>query len=271
MRSCLMRPTPLFLPLTLATTIKVAAQQNPGDQLWVYNTGSSVPVEGSPAVGQDGTIYVVAPGTLSAVTNGGSNKWNFPLDIASHGGYSSPAVASDGTVYVSSGKLYAIKPNGSQKWAYQADSENGSPGIGLDQTVYIHGYHLLHAVSSAGTLLWTNRIGGTYIYGSPSLASGRSIYAPNPETGILYALDPPGTTKWMASGIFGESPAIGVNGTVYLTSGGLYAFPQRELTFGFSARTVFRVLTLPAAPSPYPSPTTEQYTRRASEPAAFTQ
>jgi len=74
---------------------------------WAFNIGS--PISSSPAIGEDGTIYVGAnDGRLHAINPpNGSLKWNFSIDGAIH---SSPAIDKDGTIYVGSsdGKLYAI-------------------------------------------------------------------------------------------------------------------------------------------------------------------
>jgi hypothetical protein len=72
----------------------------------------------------------------------------------------------------------------------------------------------------------SNRIGGSYIYGSPSLAPDRTIYAPAPQSQSLYALTIDGGTKWQAGTYFktADTAAIGADGTVYTTGGGLYAF-----------------------------------------------
>jgi hypothetical protein len=64
---------------------------------------------------------------------------------------SSPAIGSDGTVYVGSSDkyLYAINPNGSQKWRFlTGDAVHSSPAIGTDGTIYVgsdDGY--LYAIS----------------------------------------------------------------------------------------------------------------------------
>ena len=58
----------------------------------------------------------------------GSLKWSFPTaNIIT----ASPAIGPDGTVYIVSGdyKLYAIKPDGKQKWASSIARES-SPAIG---------------------------------------------------------------------------------------------------------------------------------------------
>ena len=51
----------------------------------------------------------------------------------------SPSVGKDGTIYVGSmdGKLHAIAPDGTEKWAVKTRGQlNSSPAIGADGTVY---------------------------------------------------------------------------------------------------------------------------------------
>mgnify|MGYP001823841558 FL=1 len=53
---------------------------------------------------------------------------------------SSPAIDSDGTIYVGSGdgKLYAINPDGTEKWDLAIwIIGNSSPAIGSDGTIYV--------------------------------------------------------------------------------------------------------------------------------------
>ena len=199
------------------------AQPEPGTLVWSYESGNTI--AGSPAVAPDRTI-LFANGSFLAITNMGSNRWTFPIAGGSHGGYSSPAIAADGTAYLSGGSLYAVNPDGTQKWAFPADCENGSPAVGFDNGVFIHGYGLLYSLSSGGIMVWSNRIGGSYTYGSPSIAADRSIYSPAPETQSLYAISANGSRSWQAGVSFNtaDTAAIAANGTVYTTGGGLYAF-----------------------------------------------
>ena len=79
-------------------------------RLWSFTTGDVV--ESSPAVGDDGTVYVGSwDSKLYAVTPEGQLKWSFATGDQV---YSSPAVGDDGTVYVGSfdHKLYAVTPEG---------------------------------------------------------------------------------------------------------------------------------------------------------------
>ena len=80
----------------------------PGDEIWSFRFGGS-DVYSSPAVGNDGTIYVGSDDyKLYAINPDGSKKWAYDTG---EWVMSSPTIGSDGTIYVASedGYLYAIK------------------------------------------------------------------------------------------------------------------------------------------------------------------
>src|SRR6266478_2888464 len=69
---------------------------------------------------------------LEAITN----EWAVRIGSASD---SSPGVAPDGTIYFGTwaGKLWALNPNGSNKWTFTTHVEiRSSPAIGADGTIY---------------------------------------------------------------------------------------------------------------------------------------
>uniref|UniRef100_UPI003467EF7C Cell surface protein n=1 Tax=synthetic construct TaxID=32630 RepID=UPI003467EF7C len=72
---------------------------NPNGKLkWKFETGGSV--HSSPAIGQDGTIYVGSNDHyLYAINPNGKLKWKFETGGSVH---SSPAIGQDGTIYVGS-------------------------------------------------------------------------------------------------------------------------------------------------------------------------
>jgi outer membrane protein assembly factor BamB len=213
--------------------------QAPGYPLWSYESG--VTIVASPAIGQNGWVYITIGSQLVALTNGGSNMWTFAMGDAGLGGYSSPAVAADGTFYVSGGGLYAVNADGSQKWMYPAGSGRGSAAIASDNRVYIHGMYL-DALSPSGSFIWSNSIGGSYRYGSPALGERGDIYAPAPESRILHAIVPQGSEAWEVELPYapGNSPAIGADGTVYVTGDGLYALSPAGSTLWVNTTNLFR-------------------------------
>jgi outer membrane protein assembly factor BamB len=202
-----------------------------GNLLWAIKDGgvkwSSVGVgisvdagvaglEGSPAVGPDGTIYVAvfAPArslSLYAINPDGSQKWRRPYSVSS-----SPTVGADGTIYTSSGAgVVAIDPDGNTKWTFASGSTNSSPAVGADGTVYVSSGGGLYALDPAGNQKWTFASGSTN--SSPAVGADGTVYVSS--GGGLYALDPAGNQKWNFTGGSGD-PAFGPDGTIYVSSVG---------------------------------------------------
>jgi outer membrane protein assembly factor BamB len=117
--------------------------RNTGKEKWRFEMDNWV--DSSPAIGDDGTIYVGSHDSyLYAVNHDGTLKWKFKTGTSI---ISSPAVDKNGIVYVGSmdGKLYAVNPDGTERWSikmlsnqeYDKRYVESSPAIGKDGTVYI--------------------------------------------------------------------------------------------------------------------------------------
>ena len=92
--------------------------KKPGTLLWEFTTGA--PVGSSPAIGEDGTVYIGSHDSMVYALDGrtGAKKWEFKT--GSRVG-SSPAIGADGTVYVGSfdNKIYALDgKTGAKKWEF---------------------------------------------------------------------------------------------------------------------------------------------------------
>lgn len=178
-------------------------------------------------------------------------KWTFNIAPNGPGSpfpspfVSSPAIAPDGTLYIGSGNdfLYAINPDGTLKWTYEAGQADGqvmaaSPAIGSDGTIYAASYdRQLYAINPDGTLKWVFPT-KTVLSSSPAIGSDGTIYAggtsldkivyscPNGSVtvtmGGLYAVNPDGSMKWVVplSGTVNSSPVVGSDGTIYIASEG---------------------------------------------------
>lgn len=163
-----------------------------GDRKWVVTVGPKNR-HSSPAVGDDGTIYIGSYTGVAAVRPQDGAMlpgWPFPTEGKVEAG---PVIARDGTIYAgtSKGVFYAINPNGSQKWKVQ--------GLGA--------FLLAPAIGNNGIIY---------------AAGGRTVYALNPANGsILWRYKTGDRIKWSA-------PAIGANKTLYIGSGdhNLYAFEE---------------------------------------------
>ena len=88
-----------------------------------WNASTEGVIFSSPAVAQDGSIYIGSnDNKLHAFNSDGSSKWSFET-----GNWvdSTPAIASDGTIYVGSwdNKVYALNPdNGTKIWEHETNS-----------------------------------------------------------------------------------------------------------------------------------------------------
>jgi len=131
------------------------------------------------AVAFGGTFYATFHNLgLAAFTPAGTFLWNFktkPPAINS----ANPVIASDGTIYFAAGdgNLYALNPDGMQKWA--VDTGRGiaasTPMIAEDGTIYSANGTALIAVSPEGKVLATVPIVGGVV-SSPTLAPNGTIY-----------------------------------------------------------------------------------------------
>ena len=151
-------------------------------------------------------------------------KWRFDTGSVR----SSPAIAPDGTVYVGSDDhhLYAINPDGTEKWRFQTDYFlDPSPAIGPDDIVYAPSCDgNLYSLYPEGGEKWRFQTGDE-IYTSSALGHDGLIfigsYAKN-----LFAINPDGTEKWrfQAGLAVSSSPAISVDGIIYVGSNDNYLY-----------------------------------------------
>ena len=145
-------------------------------------------------------------------------KWNFTTGNL----LSSPAIGVDGTIYVGSydNKLYAINPDGTEKWHFIIGSWIGtSPAIASDGTIYVGSHdNKLYAINPDGTEKW-HFTTGHRVESSPAIGSDGTIYVGSCDN-KLYAINPDGTEKWhfITGDHIWSSPAIGSDGTIYVGS-----------------------------------------------------
>ncbi len=151
----------------------------------------------------NGPRAAIAPAAVPSEP--GRVKWRFRLD----GDYSlqNAAIGADGTVYVNvtGGKLYAVNPDGTQRWVFQAGLGGGAPGpvsVGADGTVYVAGLvpspsgsgnaGAIFAVNPDGALRWVFDDTGGLILAGPNVGPDGNVYAVSRLGGIgLFSLTPP--------------------------------------------------------------------------------
>jgi outer membrane protein assembly factor BamB len=193
--------------------------------------------------------------TLDTSANNGQLKWKFYIQLGVDG---SPVIAADGTIYVAAGDgyLYAINPDGTEKWkssvgAFDTFGNTGSsPAVGADGTIYVQSANVLYAVNPDGSEKWTfpavilpSTDAGAARPSSAVIGSDGTIYATSFADIVLSAFNPDGSQKWTFSGgdLFELGvPAIGADGTIYVGSvggpiGNLYALnPDGSQKWTFS-------------------------------------
>ncbi len=175
-----------------------------GTLKWKYKTSSLR--NGSPAIGPDGYIYVASGPTLYVLDNDGNLKWSVGSINDEIAGIITPAISSDTAIVLGTSKGLITSINGTthaSNWTYQTDDDPNQSGF--------YGVIGFPVVDNKGT---------TYV--------GAVDYN-------VYALDKSGNVKWsyLTGGRISEaSPALGADGTLYITSddGYLYAFADTTVT-----------------------------------------
>ncbi len=193
-----------------------------GSEKWRFTT--EIGVVSSPAIGADGTIYVGSgDGNVYAIDPNGTEQWRF----ATEGNvWSSPAIGADGTIYVGAyeSRLYAIHPDGTMKWSFSTEgSVHSSPAIGADGTIYVSAGGEFYAIDPEGTLKWSLSIPSVGSAHSAAVAADGTIYV-GTLNNELCAIDSDGNVIWSfdaETSIVG-SPAVGVDGIIYMGVGDLH-------------------------------------------------
>jgi outer membrane protein assembly factor BamB len=262
-----------------ASTTVMASTGNVGEVKWFYLTNPTFSkkedgeIMGGVALAKDGTLYFpVHDGRLFAMNPDKTLKWIANIqaytdeeEIINAVSTSTPTIGTDGTIYVNTlgyymknysdqydfGILWAINPDGSEKWRYVAGHLStkdknvtdtwlrGSAAIGHDGTIYIATEGgTLHAVKPDGTLKWKFNAAAKKSWyrglegGPPAVGTDGTVYyvaggefklndISSMETRIL-AINPDGSYKWdfllIEDKVFfsENSPAIGPDGRIYV-------------------------------------------------------
>lgn len=182
-------------------TGSLLALNSDGSMKWLISpldNGVAIP-SASPAIGDDGTVYLGFGKYFYAISPAGAQLWSYYTSDANGDGARAPAIASDGTLYffkgdinnLPSNKLIALNPDGSLKWEYYADGYGfrGSPTVDANGVVYasIRGLGEMRALNPDGTLKWS--------YDTPAdttpavLGADGTVYFAD-SIGKVYALGP---------------------------------------------------------------------------------
>lgn len=184
-------------------------------------------------------LILLVGATLETRAEEVTNDWTLNLNDSPSD--SSPAVGTDGTIYLGTfyGGLWAVNPDGTRKWVFQAGREiKSSPAIGADGTIYFGSRdRKFYAVGPDGKKKWEFKT-GAWVDSSPALATDGKIFFGSWDR-KFYALDAGGAKLWefATGGPIVSSPAIGADGTVYFGShdGKFYALsPEGKKLWEFN-------------------------------------
>jgi outer membrane protein assembly factor BamB len=180
-------------------------------KIYLKQQGSS-----SPAINDEGIIFVGSYKNMYAINPEGTIKWVFPSgsEIGT-----SPAIDDDGIVYFASdeGYLFALYPNnGTMKWKCMINDLGGnwiSPVIGDDGNIYILGGYKLRCIAPNGTKIWKVINAGSR---GLSLGYDGTLYT---GMGNLRAYTSQGELIWTIEDIgYSRNVAIDKNGMLYVVS-----------------------------------------------------
>lgn len=225
-----------------AGVVGVRRQAVSGEILYRWKVGA--PMDGSPAIGVDGTIYATGGRKIVALNPNGTLQWEHPVSWPV---LSSPAIGPAGTVYVgvqatlnqvsSPSPLLALNPDGTELWRFTASNNiRSTPAVGNDGRIYFTTDSidssrpgLLYALDANGQLIWALPL-SRVTDASVSIARDGTLYVFTRD-GRLHAVSPSGTELWnVAAGVapngdnLRPTPAIGADGTIFISGGTLKAF-----------------------------------------------
>jgi putative pyrroloquinoline-quinone-binding quinoprotein len=220
-------------------SLTVTTRQSNGRVKWRFQHSDMYTVV-RPAVGPDGTVYIVDVGYhLYALSPDGALKW-----IVRGAGSKGLAVGSDGTIYTGSeSSIKAFNPNGTPKWTFVQNPMAFillGPNVGPDGNIY--------AVATEGIGIFSLTPAGVLRWAQPEAYDRRIVdyqevvFGPNGANQQMYfmANNHLKGLRLDGSPVFtipttGNQPATGPDGTVYATYTALGAYtPAGSVKWSFT-------------------------------------
>lgn len=214
-----------------------------------HNEGSS-----SIIIGRNGVIYYgTGEGTLYAVDRSGKILWKFQAKDP----LCTPTISRDGTIIVGSigdwesenQYLYAINPDGTQKWSYLIDDSIESsiaPVIDHEGNIYVvtDGFKLI-ALSENGEFKWEIKR-PVSIWLTPIIINTGNIITSSFDN-MMFSLNSDGTEQWSVpidQYTIGTLPVIDSNGSIFVNVNLNLEDRMRLVAFNLDG-TIQSVFTLP--------------------------
>lgn len=212
----------------------------------------------APGLSPDGrALYVVTEDrTLNHLvtalsSSNGATLWQFPFAAREVVNYSSFAVDGAGTIYIgaidtsvnASGRMYAIRNDGTLKWRYVSPAVSGieaPPAVDPNGNVYfVQDSVGVVALDGNGQFKWTKAVYGDYGWPTPAIGADGTIFIAgevyNNLVAPINAFNPDGSVKWTRSDIEGAGFFAGV--ALSADGSTLYTARQRGKVYALSAAT----------------------------------
>jgi hypothetical protein len=172
-------------PLAESVTVRVVA---PGTVKWTWaaaEAGNDLPQIGGPALGTDGTVYVVvnrshqpALAALVALTSGGLARWILPLDLVKH---DYPVVTVTGDVLVAGTQVYVVEADGTVRWqaVMEATTPTFNSSAADDELAFVsYGARVIALRLATGDTVWQSPPAplGTWLV-PPTIVGQDLVYA----------------------------------------------------------------------------------------------
>jgi hypothetical protein len=172
----------------------------------------------------------------SASSCSGSLDWKLETGIKT----TTPVIDSNGTIYFGnlSSNFYAVNPDGTIKWSYPVYTFGRSAAISSDGTIIVAGSEsYLYALNPNGSLKWRTKLSdnnAALAYSIPTIGPDGTIYCGleyQNNYGELVAINPNGSVKWTYAAMarVRGCPAIGTDGTIYISTTGEYSVGNANL------------------------------------------
>jgi len=200
-----------------------------GGVKWELEIGPIV-VRNTPAIGDDGTVYLLTATGLFALSPDGQLKWKQP---AVRDDWSSPIIGPDGTVYAVNGwRVCAVNPDGSIRWrSHPEEMLCLPPAVAPNGNIYAIAWlrstdqAKLIALDPEGRQIWDYYVAGWNV-STLCVAEDSSVRFYSFGQSSLLNLNADGQLLWSFEteppGPFGSPEVllgIGADGTTYLMVG----------------------------------------------------
>lgn len=212
---------------------KLYAVNPDGTVKWTLDIGA---VSTSPVLDPSGVVYATGQSgmkdSLYAVNPDSSVKWELEFTDS----ITTPALSANGTLFIGSRdkNLYAINADGSQQWSCALENSS-TPVVSPDGTVYAKSSKL-YAVNPGGIVQWTYDLGMNA--SAVAIGPDGTLYLANGVSGGLHVIGHDGTQKWtfpLLGWTMREKPAVGADGTVYVTCSKTVGGPWNSALLAFKS------------------------------------